>query len=62
VSAAKPPWKDRIRRWRVNGQGLVEYAMIIALVVIVAIVMVTLLGDIVANGMYSRIQSGLPNP
>jgi Flp pilus assembly pilin Flp len=62
VSAARPPWKDLIRRWRVDGQGLVEYAMIIALVVIVAIVMVTLLGDIVANGMYSRIQSGLPNP
>jgi hypothetical protein len=36
--------------------------MLIALIVIVAIVMVAFLGDVVSNGMYSRISSGLPNP
>jgi hypothetical protein len=40
----------------------VEYAMLIALIVIVAIVMVAFLGDVVSNGMYSRINSGFPSP
>ena len=62
VSAAKPPSTKSVRRWRVQGQGLVEYAMLIALIVIVALVMVAFLGDVVSNGMYSRINSGFPSP
>jgi hypothetical protein len=40
----------------------VEYAMLIALIVIVAIIMVAFLGDVVSYGMYSRINSGFPSP
>jgi len=50
------------RRWRVDGQGLVEYALILALIAIVVIVMVTFLGTVVSTNMYSKITSGFPNP
>ena len=62
MSAAKPPSTKRVRWWRVQGQGLVEYALIIALIVIVAIIGIAFLGDAVTNGMYSKISSGFPNP
>jgi pilus assembly protein Flp/PilA len=41
-----------------QGQGMVEYALILALIVIVVIVMVTLLGHQTEN-FYSNISSGL---
>ncbi len=44
---------------RERGQGLVEYAFLILLVVLVVIAVVTLLGPIVAN-MYSTITSRFP--
>lgn len=62
MGAAKSPGAKSVGRWRVLGQGLAEYALILALLVIVAILMVTYLGDVVSNGMYSRISSGLPGP
>lgn len=44
---------------RERGQGLVEYAFIILLVVLVVIAVVTLLGPIVEN-MYSTVNSRFP--
>ena len=43
---------------REEGQGLVEYALILVLVAIVVIAILTLLGPQVAN-LFSRITSGL---
>ena len=44
---------------RDRGQGLVEYAMIIAMIVIVVIVMLTFLGDMVFVNYYSKIGSSM---
>jgi Flp pilus assembly pilin Flp len=41
------------------GQGLVEYALILGLVVIIVVVVVTILGPQVGN-MFSSITSGFP--
>jgi len=62
VNAARPQMQRNKRRWRVDGQGLVEYALILALIAIVVIVMVTFLGTVVSTNMYSKITSGFPNP
>jgi pilus assembly protein Flp/PilA len=43
---------------REDGQGLVEYALILVLVAIVVIVILTLLGGTV-NNVFSQITSGL---
>lgn len=42
-----------------EGQGLVEYALILVLIVIVVIAIATLLGPAVGN-LYSTIMDGLP--
>lgn len=42
-----------------HGQGLVEYALILGLVVIIVVVVVSLLGPQVGN-MFSEVTSGFP--
>jgi Flp pilus assembly pilin Flp len=42
------------------GQGLVEYALILGLVVIIVVVVVSLLGPQVGN-MFSEVTSGFPS-
>jgi Flp pilus assembly pilin Flp len=49
------------KRLRERGQGLVEYAMILSLVVIVIIAILTYLGQIVFINMYSKIGSAMPS-
>ena len=51
-----PKWKDDLRR---RGQGLVEYALILVTVAIVIIAILTYLGQVVFNQMYSKITSGM---
>jgi pilus assembly protein Flp/PilA len=58
VSATKPR-KVNWRRWRERGQGLVEYAMILAMVAIVIIAILTYLGTVVQVSLYSKIGSGM---
>lgn len=41
-----------------EGQGLVEYALILVLIVIIVMIVVTLIGPVVAD-MYSTIMAGL---
>jgi Flp pilus assembly pilin Flp len=43
-----------------KGQGLVEYALILALIAIVVIVILTSIGLIVSEDMYSQISGGFP--
>ncbi len=43
---------------RENGQGLVEYALVLVLVAVVVIAILTLLGPQISN-VFSRITSGL---
>lgn len=45
---------------REEGQGLVEYALILVLVAIVVIAVLTLLGPIIGN-VFSRVNTGLTN-
>jgi Flp pilus assembly pilin Flp len=45
---------------RDRGQGLVEYAMILAMVVIVIIAILTYVGQVVFVNMYSKIGSSMP--
>jgi pilus assembly protein Flp/PilA len=42
---------------RTEGQGLVEYALILALVVLVVIVILTVLGPAIANAFSNIIQT-----
>lgn len=58
MSATKPR-KVNWRRWRERGQGLVEYAMILAMVAIVIIAILTYLGTVVQVNMYSKIGSSM---
>jgi pilus assembly protein Flp/PilA len=58
VSAARPRKIDW-RQWRERGQGLVEYAMILAMVAIVIIAILTYLGTVVQVSLYSKIGSGM---
>ncbi len=46
--------------FKAKGQGLVEYALILALIAIVVIVILTSVGLIVSNDMYSQISGGFP--
>ncbi len=62
VNAARPHKHWCKRRWRVVGQGLVEYALILVMVAIVIILIVTFIGQTVATNMYSKINSGFPSP
>ena len=45
---------------RPKGQGLVEYALILALIAIVVIVIITSIGLTVSQDMYSQISGGFP--
>ena len=58
MSAARPRKIDW-RQWRERGQGLVEYAMILAMVAIVIIAILTYLGTVVQVNLYSKIGSGM---
>ncbi|MFL5732185.1 MAG: Flp family type IVb pilin [Chloroflexia bacterium] len=58
MSATKP-LKIDWRRWRERGQGLVEYAMILAMVAIVILAILTYLGTVVQVSLYSKIGSGM---
>jgi|SRR5688500_15265573 len=51
---------DKANSPRLKGQGLVEYALILALVAIVVIVILTSIGLIVSEDMYSQISGGFP--
>ena len=62
VSTAMPRKRALRQWWRARAQGLVEYALILALLVIVCIVIVSYLGSIVFNNMYSTIASSMPDP
>lgn len=56
---ALKPRKVKLQQWRERGQGLVEYAMILAMVVIVILAILTYVGQIVFINMYSKIGSGM---
>ena len=60
MSAAKPR-KINWRQWRERGQGLVEYAMILALIAIVILAILTYVGTVVQVNLYSKIGSGMDN-
>lgn len=47
-------------RLKLKGQGLVEYALILVLIAIVVIVILTYIGLIVSEEMYSQISGGFP--
>ena len=47
-------------RQRCRGQGLVEYALILGLVVIIVVAVVSVLGPQVGN-MFSQITGGFPS-
>ena len=47
------------KQWRERGQGLVEYAMILAMVAIVIIAILTYVGQVVFVNMYSKIGSNM---
>ena len=52
--------RSKLRRFlREHGQGLVEYALILALIAIVIILILTWLGQVVFINMYSSIGSGM---
>ena len=52
--------RSKLRRLlKEHGQGLVEYALILALIAIVIILILTWLGQVVFIEMYSRIGSGM---
>jgi len=54
--------KHKLSEWYARGQGLVEYALILALVAIVVIAVLTSIGLIVSQNMYSEISGGFPTP
>ena len=51
--------KAKLREWLGRGQGLVEYALLLALLVIVIVVIMAWLGDVVFVNYYSKIGSGM---
>lgn len=53
------PRLGRLKRLREHGQGLVEYAMIIAMIVIVVVVTLTYLSNVVFENYYSKIGSSM---
>ena len=54
---SSPPWVLLMKKDK--GQGLVEYSMIIAVIVIVVFVVVALLGNILQDKWYAVINEGL---
>lgn len=57
MKAATPRRRFGLRQWRLRGQGLVEYAMIIVLVAVVILLILTYLGEIVFTSYYSKLGS-----
>ena len=62
MNSPAPRGKGKLIEWYARGQGLVEYALILALVAIVVIVILTSIGLIVSEDMYSEISNGFPVP
>lgn|GEM_PF-3268564 len=62
MSAAKPRKITTWRYWRIRGQGLVEYALIILTMAIAMLVILAFIGQTVFVDMYSRISSAFPTP
>jgi len=62
VNSPTSSGKSKLREWYARGQGLVEYALILALVAIVVIVVLTSIGLIVSEDMYSEISGGFTPP
>jgi Flp pilus assembly pilin Flp len=52
----RPKWNSKLQR---QGQGLVEYALILVMIAIVIIVILTYIGQVVFINMYSKITSGM---
>jgi len=52
----RPKWKPKLQK---QGQGLVEYALILVMIAIVIIVILTYVGQVVFINMYSKITSGM---
>jgi Flp pilus assembly pilin Flp len=52
--------RSKLKRFlKEHGQGLVEYALILALIAIVIILILTWLGQVVFIELYSKIGSGM---
>jgi pilus assembly protein Flp/PilA len=60
MGALKPRAKAKWNMWRVRGQGLVEYAMVLVMIAIVIIAILSFIGNIVFTNMYSKISGGFP--
>ncbi len=52
----RPKWNSKLQK---QGQGLVEYALILVMMAIVIIVILTYIGQMVFVNMYSKITSGM---
>lgn len=59
MNAATPRKKVDLREWRLRGQGLVEYAMIIVMIAIVILAVLTFVGQVVFVNLYSKIGSSM---
>ncbi|HEX8599009.1 MAG TPA: hypothetical protein VF952_10900 [Chloroflexia bacterium] len=57
MKAATPRKWLGLRQWRLRGQGLVEYAMLIVLLAVVVLLILTYLGQVVFVNYYSKIGS-----
>ena len=62
MDSPTPRGKSKLKQWYIRGQGLVEYALILVLVAIVVIVILTSIGIIVSEEMYSEISGGFNPP
>jgi pilus assembly protein Flp/PilA len=56
--ATAPPWTARFRLGSESGQGLVEYALILIVVSVVAIFLIVSMGSQL-NSMFSNVVKGL---
>lgn len=61
VSTAVRRIKAGYKRWRVRGQGLVEYALIMVLIAVAILLILTYVGSVVQVSLYSKIGSGMQN-
>lgn len=57
MKAATPRKGYGLRQWRLRGQGLVEYALIIVLLAVVVLLILTYLGEVVFVSYYSKLGS-----
>ncbi len=62
MNSPMPRGKSKLTEWYARGQGLVEYALLLALIAIVVIGILTSIGLIVSQDMYSEISGGFPTP